>query len=548
MQGFLLVMILFLSAAGVDEMPYDLQYPQSKPIGRVTVQPYDKLDLMRFTDSGGETPERYGYVWKAVYFHPPYNDLESYKRLLAKELLQRVGYHGDVSLRRQSIYRLDANNSEWLYLDIMRDRYVVKLLREASYPQTVFLDSNVSLRYSDRLQRRDYKVPSHPFIPVIEGFVVADADYKRLDHRVFRFGDEEKDVAGELWNLDYAYEKADHETVRRFQMLHNYRDLLRAQGAEVLYEDDIHLLFKAENTGTVTWGEFGCNDIAAKLYLVREKTHADNGLLSAEMLKKALDTQGEVTLPGIYFDTGKATLRQESNAAVMAAGVMLKRYPDLRLEIEGHTDNVGGTAFNMTLSQSRADAVKAALVKLGVEASRLQSVGYGFDRPVAGNDDEAGRAKNRRVVLRQTGGGHKKIAIDASFFKPLRDAEAIAREYAASQTKEFFQSPPYAAEEKSFSVTGETMSVRYVFLKEGKRDRSISAFEILNAFAKMIRAFDGELLFKDAERADFLIRKGAGDRDVYGSIEAAMGAYRMTTVKAGKIKRLSAEQNASDSK
>ncbi|MGZ8456279.1 MAG: OmpA family protein [Gemmatirosa sp.] len=117
-------------------------------------------------------------------------------------------------------------------------------------------------------------------------------------------------------------------------------------------------------------------------------------------LYKALEADGRVTAEGILFDTNSDKLRPESDAVLGQIGDMLTKHADLRLAIEGHTDNVGAAAANTTLSQKRAAAVKAYLVgKHGVDAARLESKGFGASKPVAPNTDEAGRQKNRRVEL-----------------------------------------------------------------------------------------------------------------------------------------------------
>jgi len=75
----------------------------------------------------------------------------------------------------------------------------------------------------------------------------------------------------------------------------------------------------------------------------------------------------------------------------------MQQYPDLNVTIEGHTDNVGKDAYNKKLSQRRADAVKAYLVKKGIDANRLTAIGYGEEKPIADNATKAGKAENRRV-------------------------------------------------------------------------------------------------------------------------------------------------------
>lgn len=117
-------------------------------------------------------------------------------------------------------------------------------------------------------------------------------------------------------------------------------------------------------------------------------------------LYKALEADGRVTAEGILFDTNSDKLRPESDAVLAEIGAMLTKHADLRLAIEGHTDNVGAAAANTTLSEKRAAAVKAHLIgKHGVDAARLESKGFGASKPVAPNTDEAGRQKNRRVEL-----------------------------------------------------------------------------------------------------------------------------------------------------
>lgn len=106
------------------------------------------------------------------------------------------------------------------------------------------------------------------------------------------------------------------------------------------------------------------------------------------------------TLENVFFDTGKATLRNESYKALNVLVEAMKVKPALVIEIGGHTDDVGTPESNMALSQGRADAVKAYLVKNGISATRVLSKGYGQTHPVASNESESGRQKNRRTEVK----------------------------------------------------------------------------------------------------------------------------------------------------
>jgi OmpA-OmpF porin, OOP family len=116
-------------------------------------------------------------------------------------------------------------------------------------------------------------------------------------------------------------------------------------------------------------------------------------------LYDALARDGRVALQGIFFDTGSDRLRAESTPTLREITSMLQKHADLRIRIEGHTDNVGAAAANQALSERRAAAVRAYLVEQGIDALRLQSQGFGEGRPAGSNDTPEGRQQNRRVEL-----------------------------------------------------------------------------------------------------------------------------------------------------
>lgn len=116
-------------------------------------------------------------------------------------------------------------------------------------------------------------------------------------------------------------------------------------------------------------------------------------------LKKKLSAEKRARLYGILFDFNSAILRPESKPVLEEVRGLLAGEPTWALTIEGHTDAVGGDDRNQTLSQKRAEAVKAYLVAGGIAAERLKTAGFGESKPVADNATELGRAQNRRVEL-----------------------------------------------------------------------------------------------------------------------------------------------------
>jgi len=114
-----------------------------------------------------------------------------------------------------------------------------------------------------------------------------------------------------------------------------------------------------------------------------------------------LNNNGFVNLYGIYFDFGSDVVKPESQVVIDQIGDFLKSNPNLKIQIEGHTDNIGTDISNQMLSEKRANAVKRELVKQGIADNQLTTKGFGAKQPIASNDSNVGRAQNRRVTIRK---------------------------------------------------------------------------------------------------------------------------------------------------
>lgn len=121
--------------------------------------------------------------------------------------------------------------------------------------------------------------------------------------------------------------------------------------------------------------------------------------LAPELLKDKLESEGKVVLQGIYFETGKDIITDESTPALKVIATYLKDNAGLSFYVVGHTDNTGDLTNNISLSKNRALAVIAALKELGVNTSKLTGNGVGPYSPASTNQSDTGRAKNRRVEL-----------------------------------------------------------------------------------------------------------------------------------------------------
>lgn len=182
-------------------------------------------------------------------------------------------------------------------------------------------------------------------------------------------------------------------------------EIARATAATKLAEDQRAQL--AENRGDARLNARTREADRAHADANRANADAERARNSeADMQKRLDDLEAKetergmvVTLGDVLFDTGSAQLRGRSNRDLDNLVSFLNEYPDRRILIEGHTDNVGSAAMNRGLSQQRAESVSQYLTQRGISRQRLSATGLGFDRPIANNNTASGRQQNRRVEI-----------------------------------------------------------------------------------------------------------------------------------------------------
>ena len=152
--------------------------------------------------------------------------------------------------------------------------------------------------------------------------------------------------------------------------------------------------------GKEVWAQAERGNGRIWLRIIEKQEMKQHIVADALSMSNDIRATGHVAVYGILFDTGKSVVKPESKPALDEVAKLLKADPGLKLWVVGHTDSVGKVDDNMRLAQARGEAVVAELVgAYGIAAGRLKGYGVGPLAPVAGNDDEAGRAKNRRVDL-----------------------------------------------------------------------------------------------------------------------------------------------------
>jgi OmpA-OmpF porin, OOP family len=265
-----------------------------------------------------------------------------------------------------------------------------------------------ALAFSVPVLAQDEKPKDHPRFSGMPSYEISNADVQDFGAGEFEIGggQPQKHVEGKYWRIDYALKEGARKA-GPLQIGRNYTALLLAKsGKKVMEQLDAG---GGVTTGTMPIGN-GRNlwlqvDVANSgenysLMIVEEGDMTQEVEFTAGSLAEALKSKGSVAVHNILFDTAKATIKPESAGTLAIIAEALKAEADLKIEIQGHTDNVGAAATNLKLSQDRAAAVKAYLVQTGgIAAARLTTAGLGDTKPVADNKTEEGRAQNRRVEL-----------------------------------------------------------------------------------------------------------------------------------------------------
>ena len=189
------------------------------------------------------------------------------------------------------------------------------------------------------------------------------------------------------------------------QVTRNYLNAASKVGGQKVFEFEDggaqYMTLKVVQPGAETWVLVqAASNGMYNIDLIERKLMDQDVTANAESMAGSIRETGKAAIYGIYFDTGKADLKPESESALKEISKLLKSNAGLKLYVVGHTDNVGSFDGNMVLSRNRAGAVCQALIgRFGVESNRLLPYGDGPTAPVASNQTEPGRAKNRRVEL-----------------------------------------------------------------------------------------------------------------------------------------------------
>lgn len=236
-----------------------------------------------------------------------------------------------------------------------------------------------------------------PLITRMPGSTLSYCERKEFDQQDVAMktpngGREDKKLEGEI----FYYQYRPRDGVSALQMSRNLQNAVKNAGfqTDLAVDADVITAHKGD-----TYLFFQFYDNSYNQYVIKVKQMQQEVAADASHLQSDLEKTGRVAVYGIHFDTGKAAILPDSEGVLNEIVKLLENNAELKLSVEGHTDNQGAKAVNQTLSERRAQAVVGWLAAHGIEASRLSAKGFGDAKPMADNSTEEGRAKNRRVEL-----------------------------------------------------------------------------------------------------------------------------------------------------
>lgn len=249
--------------------------------------------------------------------------------------------------------------------------------------------------------RDDKKCKDHPLLSRVPGHWIHHCEEREFDLRkIPTAAGKTTPVEGRVWHIVY-YLNANTPKVSEVQILRNYQNAIRSLGGSEVYSDKGRTSFRLKSGGRDYWVELWTSYAGGYQLFITQAGEMTQGVTAnAAALANDIRATGHAAVYGILFDTGKAEIRPESAQAIGEIAKLLKNDAALKLYVVGHTDNVGSVESNLKLSDQRAQAVLKSLVAdHGIAAARLRAFGCAQFAPVASNDAEEGRAKNRRVEL-----------------------------------------------------------------------------------------------------------------------------------------------------
>jgi outer membrane protein OmpA-like peptidoglycan-associated protein len=240
----------------------------------------------------------------------------------------------------------------------------------------------------------------HPLITRMPGYYISEynvSEFGAYDPTVI--DGKEVHWEGKVYSIGYSREE-NGRSISMLQIVRNYEAAVKRIGGKILGSGDARRMaaeIRKDGTLTGVYVEAVNEGRSYSLTIVESQAMQQEVVADAKAMRNDLTESGKTIIQGVFFDTGSATIKSESEPALLEIVKLFNDSPTLRVYVIGHTDNVGNLESNLKLSADRAASVVKTLTSRGVAASRLKSAGVGPYSPIGSNDTDGGKAKNRRV-------------------------------------------------------------------------------------------------------------------------------------------------------
>jgi len=430
-----------------------------------------------------------GFYWKYQYkfnTHIP-------KKTFMKQMRDFISKNGEVLFHGSNYihFKIFKNNKVyWGSITYNKGKFLLKLVETSDKRKILKLNSDEKYITGAIL--------SNIVIPKIMGYKV-DKEltiYKNYSQEKIN----NKTLEGRYWFV--VYKRVDDSLeIMPSELLDSFKnELLKIKGKVVDVGKD-KIVFNLDNI----YGEFRASKDLVSIEIVQKVDFK-------ESLNLNFENEANIRLYGITFDTGKDTIKEGSEKTLKMIVKLLTDMPDLVIEIQGHTDDVGDEKKNLILSEKRAQSVKKALVDMGIDEKRLVAKGYGESKPLVPNDTKANRAKNRRVELKKLSGGLRKISIE--LFKPLGNFTKSVKKFENGKI----------VVGKDLIVNGR--EVKAYYKTDEKNQDNFSTIEIVKNYELLVKKLKGKVIKSSKDRMIFRFEKD----DIWGRLSAFKGYYYISLI------------------
>nr|WP_321267276.1 OmpA family protein [uncultured Sulfurimonas sp.] len=519
----LLLLLAPLIILASEPSPFNLKYPT---VTKESKLKQERFDLLEVYEKGTGYIPVYGKTWTQQFFYPKFKDA-SYKTVVKEFIVKSLGINeSDINKKNYGHFTIDSKEY-WLKLNIGAKDYKYKLLRVEDSPSIVKLDEKANYIYTKKYLKRykDKTFPKAVVIPVVSNFEINKVNYKKYDKHTFWVEKSKHIYKGEFWDIDFVKVKNKDLNSYRYTVANDYKNKIIELGGTILHNDKSQIVCKLKSKDGIFYIKLSSYNSTFSMQIIKQEAFKQTLVLSPDKIKAELDKSGKIVLDGIYFDFDKATLKAESKKAILSTVALMQKYPDLVLGVHGHTDAKGNDDYNLKLSGARASSVEKAILKEGIEAKRLSSKGYGETKPIASNDTDESRAKNRRVELHKISGGDKKSIITIDFIKPLPNSVVDSKYSHKDSSLNISYTKPYSNKKELKEYVGNLETISYKIMKDSKVDSSVSRLEIIKNYENILELYNAKIVGKYGSTLYFKIENRGDGLSVYGLISGYTGEY-----------------------